>query len=661
MTESASPVAEATAAAPPAGVAPQRAAIDGALHIPLALLKPSPTNPRKHFPAADLAELAHSLKTLGQLQPILARPAPGAKPGQPLYEIVAGERRWRACQQAQLPSIMAVVRDMTDFEVLEAQLIENLRRSDLTELEEAEGYRQLLRKPNGLQGYASADELAARIGKSRSYVFQRLKLLDLCDAGKQALADGKLTFSIALLIARLPDAADQAKATDHIVRGWGGEPYTYKAAEQWIHREFHLELDRAVFKITDATLVPEAGSCRDCPKRTGANPDLFADVKKADTCTDAACYHRKEDAHRQRLKDQAQARGIEVLSDKEAKAARPQSFSTQLRGWLALDKVHPQLGDKTLRKLLGKKLPEVKLLEDPHTKELVEVVREAEALALLKEAGVLKTSRMPGTSATERDAERAARHEVAYRLALAQAITEAAAGNAGADTTYRQQLLADVGVRLWNLLGGDDERRVERLLGWEHIGSEYMGKGNAQRKADRIHALQPAHFAQYLTAVLCAADMHVNASNVKGSKPAVLLGLAQRLGVDAAAIREDQRQLLRAKGDAASKAAAQRTPAPASAKTAPAAPDTPETALARAVRQPKGRQAAVPAAKYRCPAKGSTWSGRGLQPAWVKAALAGGATLASLQVQADKPAILPAARPAATLSAAAADPFRPQS
>lgn len=626
---------------------PQRPAIEGALHLPLALLKPSPTNPRKHFDDGDLKELAASITTHGLLQPILARPAPNARPGQPLYEIVAGERRWRASQMAQQPSIMALVRDMTDFDVLEVQLIENLKRSDLTELEEAEGYSALLRKPNGLQGYASADELAARIGKSRSYVAQRLKLLDLKDAGRQALASGKISFSVALLIARLPNQQQQDEATASICRGWGGEPLTYKAATDYIHRTFHLELDRAPFTITDATLLPSAGSCRDCGKRTGANPDLFADVRKADTCTDGACYQAKEEAHRARVKAEAEASGATLITGKDAKKAKPQAFGS-LKGYLELDKVHLQLGDKPLRKLLGKKLPEVLKLEDPHTRDLVDVVREPEALALLREAGVLSATRMPGTSQAERDAERVARQEVAYRLALAQRITEAAAGNAGADSAFRAQLMADVGVRLWHLLSSDNEKRAERLLAWEHIGSEYAGKGNTQRKEDRIRGLDDGQFTQYLVAVLCSFDMHVNASTVKGSKPSVLLQLAARLGVDAKALREELRSLQRVKGTSSEPKAERprRHPVPAGAAL------TPETALSAAIKKAKTKTKGQPPVAYRCPDTGSTWSGRGLQPRWLKVALADGKTLADFATGA------PATPASSRISDAAADPFR---
>lgn len=171
-----------------------RPIIHGAVWIAATLLSPSPTNPRKAFAEAGIEELATSLRTHGQISPILARPNPAftGSNGRTPWEIVAGERRWRAAQRAGMAELMTIVRDMTDFEVLEVQIVENLQRTDLHPLEEAAGYAALLRQPGDEQGYANADDLAARLGKSRSYVYQRLKLCDLQDV-KAALKKAKGT------------------------------------------------------------------------------------------------------------------------------------------------------------------------------------------------------------------------------------------------------------------------------------------------------------------------------------------------------------------------------------------------------------------------------------------------------------------------------------
>ena len=155
--------------------------------IELPLIEPSLTNPRKTFNEAKLQELADSIKASGVHQPILVRKLPGARvadtsfePGgcrprevRPVYEIVSGERRYRASKMAGADTIPALIRELGDDQVLEVQIIENLQRDDLTELEEAEGYEALMQH-SGL----SADQVGAKIGKSRSYAkLAKLRLL----------------------------------------------------------------------------------------------------------------------------------------------------------------------------------------------------------------------------------------------------------------------------------------------------------------------------------------------------------------------------------------------------------------------------------------------------------------------------------------------------
>lgn len=616
-------------------------AIEGARHIPLQLLRPSPTNPRKGFAPTELQDLADSIKLHGLLQPILVREIDGAKAGEPQYEIIAGHRRWHASQLAGVPSVMAIVRAMSDFEVLEVQLIENLKRADLHPLEEAAGYEQLLRKPDGLQGYATVSELATRIGKSESYVWQRRKLLALGTAAREAFLAGSIPLSIAILVARL-QPADQDEATKVIVKGWAGEPMTFKAAADYIHRTFHLELARAIFPIADATLVPEAGACPACPKRTGANPQLFDDVAQHDTCSDPACYRGKEDAHHARVKAAAVASGREVISGAEAKKAQPNKYDPP-KGYLELDRVHHTIGDKPLRKLLGKKAPEVVLFEDPHTKTLKEVVREADALAVLKDAGVLKTSRMPTTGASEREADRKAKAERAWRKAAAAECVRLAAEP---NETFRARLLWTVAATLWGELHADTHKTVTTLLGWPPLRSNWSN-GPGRTAAEHIAGLSADRLAQYFVAVVVAGDTACSTHSAD-RKPEALLQQATALGVDVAAIKAEQRQVSKSTPDAKAAERARKK----------AATLTPETALAAALKEAEAKPASKralkgPPVRYRCPMTGSTWSGRGLQPMWLKVALADGKRLADFDTTSSHPPT-----PAATISAAAADPFR---
>jgi len=153
--------------------------------LPIDTVHGGKLNPRKDFREEDLAELAESIRTKGLVQPIIARPDP-AHPG--TYEIVAGERRWRAAQKAGLHAIPVIVRDLDDREVLELAIIENVQRADLNAIEEAGGYRELVER----FGY-SQEQLSDIIGKSRSHVANTLRLLRLPEGVQVMVKDGRLT------------------------------------------------------------------------------------------------------------------------------------------------------------------------------------------------------------------------------------------------------------------------------------------------------------------------------------------------------------------------------------------------------------------------------------------------------------------------------------
>lgn len=177
--------------------------------LPIEALRPSPTNPRTHFPEAYITELATSIREKGLIHPIVVREwtAPPADPADPVYEIVAGECRYRAMQRAGLGLVPVIVRDYTDDQVLEVQLIENIHRTDLTPLEQAAGYRRLI---DSNPTKHSADTIATRVGMSPAWVWDRLKLNDLIASVKDLLEREVITVGHAILIARLKPG-DQAR------------------------------------------------------------------------------------------------------------------------------------------------------------------------------------------------------------------------------------------------------------------------------------------------------------------------------------------------------------------------------------------------------------------------------------------------------------------
>jgi ParB family transcriptional regulator, chromosome partitioning protein len=154
-------------------------------HLPTGQLEPSPLQPRRHFDAEELEALAESIRANGILQPILVRPHP-AHPG--MHEIVAGERRWRAAQIAKLHEVPVLERQLSDREVLELAIVENVQRHDLSALEEAQGYRRLIDEFG-----RSQEELAQQVGKSRVHITNTLRLLKLPPAVQALMQDGKLT------------------------------------------------------------------------------------------------------------------------------------------------------------------------------------------------------------------------------------------------------------------------------------------------------------------------------------------------------------------------------------------------------------------------------------------------------------------------------------
>src|ERR1700734_951512 len=260
--------------------------------VPITALAESATNPRKRFDAKSLEELAASFKTQGIMPPPLVRELEESK-----YEVVAGARRLRAAKLAQLEKLPVRIVKLTDAEAIEAQCVENLQREDIHPLEEALGFKSLLEL--GELAYTIAI-IASRAGKSEAYVYGRIRLADLIPPVAEAFLKDQITIGHALLIAKLP-ASQQQEAFAAAFRGlWTSKgnsqvliPVRELAA--WIESNILLQLASAPFDKQDEALVPEAGSCANCPKRTGFNKLLFPDVRK-DSCTSPDCFRAKIDA-----------------------------------------------------------------------------------------------------------------------------------------------------------------------------------------------------------------------------------------------------------------------------------------------------------------------------------------------------------------------------
>lgn len=171
------------------------------LHLPVEKLEPNPQQPRLDFKREELESLADSIRQKGVIQPLIVR----RKPGRDTYEIVAGERRWRAAQLAQLHEVPVIVRDLDDTEVLEVAIIENIQRADLNAIEEALGFRQLMTRFGHTQ-----EKLAEALSRSRSHVANLLRLLTLPAEVQDMVRDGALTAGHARTLIGSPNAGDLA-------------------------------------------------------------------------------------------------------------------------------------------------------------------------------------------------------------------------------------------------------------------------------------------------------------------------------------------------------------------------------------------------------------------------------------------------------------------
>ncbi|WP_052201021.1 ParB/RepB/Spo0J family partition protein [Terriglobus sp. TAA 43] len=257
-------------------------------YLALDLIDESTTNPRQTFDESKLAELAASIREHGVIQPIVVRPKGNR------FELVAGAHRFRGSLLAEQFTIPVHIKELTDTQTIEWQVVENAQRVDVHPYEEARGFDRLLDVP----GY-DVSAVAAKTGKSESHVYARLSLLKLIPEVAQAFVEERITASHANAIARLPEE-HQADAFHNCWRkDWQDNEahlLPVRHLDAWIADNLFLDLADAPFDREDIALNVEAGACLTCPKRSGYNTSLFADVS-GDQCLDSACYQSKVTAH----------------------------------------------------------------------------------------------------------------------------------------------------------------------------------------------------------------------------------------------------------------------------------------------------------------------------------------------------------------------------
>lgn len=428
--------------------------------IPPSRLTPSPTNPRKH--PGDLTELVESVRSKGVIEPIVARPHPDANiqgiPADAL-EIVCGHRRSAAAEKAELATVPVIVRKLDDDQVLDLQLAENIDRADLSPLEEAEAYK--LRLDRG----QTVAHIAERIGRSPAYVAQRLQLLELAPACRDKLATGDLTLGVAMLIARIPGGKLQEDALDAVCDRWDG-CVPLDIARERIESEYMLRLSEAPFDTASPDLVPKAGACTNCPKRTGNQAELFADVKSPDLCIDPTCHKTKVDAEWLRRKREARKTGLEVLDDKEADRALH-----GMSGYVKLTDKHylPGGKSKSIKAILGKDAPPAAIARDKWNGKIVELVKRSDLDKALKAQGLLQDKPATARSATVSAFERKQK----IRRKAVDRVVERAVERASwlAPEDVLGLVVRAFAARVWS----DTQERVLKRRGIDH--TKHVAKG----------------------------------------------------------------------------------------------------------------------------------------------------------------------------------------
>lgn len=252
------------------------------------------SNTRKEFDEADIKELSESIKQKGVLQPILLRPLPVPLKDNPKakYQLVCGERRFRASKLAGKKDIPAGIRNMTDEEVIEIQITENLMRKDISPLDEAAAFKQILDT-----GKINVEELGKRLGKEKDYINRRLRLNEMFPEFKKLLYSGQILLVHAFEIYKMT-LADQQKFYEELKKDEALDlihTMTAKQLEEEINSRIVQSLKDAPFNPNDANLLAQVGACTACPKRSGNNPSLFG-TERGDRCFDKTCYTLKTDA-----------------------------------------------------------------------------------------------------------------------------------------------------------------------------------------------------------------------------------------------------------------------------------------------------------------------------------------------------------------------------
>lgn len=245
----------------------------------------SPLNYRKYISEEALQQFGEELKQHGIISPLTLRQVSAGR-----YELVAGERRLRAARIAGLPTVPAQIVKLSDEQVIEIQLSENLQREDPHPMHEAQAIGQMQRTGKTI------DEIAARLGKSKQFVYTRLKLLALIDSFQEMVLADVITLQDALQIATLSETSQSEFYEEHCGNWKKQKDFSLHNLNYYLN-DYRYDLKRALFNVKDKKLSPEAGACTTCPSNSASLKTLFPEYAKQTVCSNKECYNNKCSLH----------------------------------------------------------------------------------------------------------------------------------------------------------------------------------------------------------------------------------------------------------------------------------------------------------------------------------------------------------------------------
>src|SRR6202022_3633870 len=519
---------EASNTVPPVGSSVQE--------ILLRNIQESKTNPRRQFDEAKLVELAGNVRQHGVPQLVLVRPLPNGEPDQ--FELVAGARRYRASKLAGRETIPASVRELTDTQCLELQLIENLQRADVHELDEARGYASLMQlQPDTY----TVETLAEKIGRSEKYVYARLRLMQLIEEVQEAFYIGRLTVAHAFEIARLQQNEQRRalqkcfpnhKTAAAILKDGKAEAVTVRQLRAWVEQEIHLDLTNAPFDPQEETLLPPAGSCARCPKRTGNNPLLFPEVRQKSICTDRTCYRMKVEAL-----VQIRMKPLEAAGEKPLRVSHAPAWQIKQRNPDVLYEGHY----RTVKKAECPQTKPAVVIDGTNAGKVLHVCRDEQCKV---HARVTHYEPSPKERAARAKILLAERTEKLTRVRILNAIRKKL------PTTLSRPDLETAVLDYFNRLGHDNHRRLCRVYGWAEKKTKTSWGGNAVDyetiTGKAVREMSTPEVQRFLVVCSLVSDLYCPGYNPRQplAKDSNLAQAASRYKIDTAKLAAEVRSEL---------------------------------------------------------------------------------------------------------------------